>query len=85
MSSIVSERGQITVDRSVRRALGVEPGMVAVQVVVGNHLEVHFLPPAHEDSLLGILKVTPGRNYEDWESIRKEAAQGIAEDAMRPA
>jgi bifunctional DNA-binding transcriptional regulator/antitoxin component of YhaV-PrlF toxin-antitoxin module len=82
MSSVVSERGQITVDKAARRALGVEPGMVAVQVVVGNHLEIHFIPPEHEESLFGILKVTPGRNYEDWDSIRKEAAKGIAEDAM---
>ncbi|HET8629649.1 MAG TPA: hypothetical protein VFL91_19700 [Thermomicrobiales bacterium] len=55
MSSRVSERGQITIDREARRELGVEPGMIAYQRVVDGHLEVLFLPAPHRRSLYGAL------------------------------
>jgi bifunctional DNA-binding transcriptional regulator/antitoxin component of YhaV-PrlF toxin-antitoxin module len=54
MASQVSERGQITIDRMVRRQLGIRPGMVAYQRVVGGHLEVIFLPEPHRRSLYGV-------------------------------
>jgi bifunctional DNA-binding transcriptional regulator/antitoxin component of YhaV-PrlF toxin-antitoxin module len=54
MASRVSTRGQITIDRTVRRQLGIRPGMVAYQRVVGGHLEVIFLPETHSRSLYGI-------------------------------
>jgi bifunctional DNA-binding transcriptional regulator/antitoxin component of YhaV-PrlF toxin-antitoxin module len=81
MSSVVSERGQITVDKSARRALGVEPGMVAVQIVAGDHLEIYFLPPEHEESLFGALKVAPGTEIPPWEDIEKGIEESIAKDA----
>ena len=56
MPSQVSERGQITIDRSVRDRLAIRPGMVAYQRVVGGHLEVIFLPPPHRRSLYGSLR-----------------------------
>ena len=64
MSSRVSERGQITIDRDVRKKLGIEPGMVAYQRVVNGRLEVIFLPAPHRRSLAGALadvgrRVTP--------------------------
>lgn len=55
MVSQVSDRGQITIDRSIRRQLGIEPGMVAVQRIVGGRLEVVFVPAPHRRSLFGIL------------------------------
>ena len=54
MSSQVSERGQITIDRSIRKELGVQPGMVAYQRIVDGHLEITFLPAPHRRSLYGI-------------------------------
>ncbi|MGH2459370.1 MAG: AbrB/MazE/SpoVT family DNA-binding domain-containing protein [Chloroflexota bacterium] len=56
MSSQVSERGQITIDRTVRDQLGVRPGMVAYQRVIDNRLEVVFLPAPHRRSLYGVLR-----------------------------
>lgn len=53
MASHVSERGQITIDRAIRRQLGIQPGMVAYQRVVGGCLEVIFLPAPHCRSLFG--------------------------------
>jgi len=54
MASRVSERGQITIDRLVRKELGVRPGMVVYQRVVNGHLEVVFLPEPHRRSLYGV-------------------------------
>lgn len=54
MSSRVNERGQITIDRAVRRQLGVQPGMVAHQRIVNGHLEIVFLPTPHRESLYGV-------------------------------
>jgi bifunctional DNA-binding transcriptional regulator/antitoxin component of YhaV-PrlF toxin-antitoxin module len=56
MASQVSERGQITIDRPIRKQLGVEPGMVAYQSVVDGRLEIVFLPAPHRESLYGALK-----------------------------
>ena len=47
---------QTVIDREVREELGVRPGWVAVQAVVGDCLEVRFLPPEHDRSLAGSLK-----------------------------
>ena len=56
MPSQVSERGQITIDRAIREQLGVQPGMVAYQRIVGGRLEVVFLPAPHRRSLFGALR-----------------------------
>jgi bifunctional DNA-binding transcriptional regulator/antitoxin component of YhaV-PrlF toxin-antitoxin module len=59
MPAIVTPRGQITVDRELRERLGVRPGMVAVQHVVGTQLIVTFIPAPHDRSLAGILGKPP--------------------------
>jgi multidrug efflux pump subunit AcrB len=80
VSSVVSERGQITVDRTARNLLGVKAGMVAVQLVVGDHLEIYFLPPEHEESLFGVLQVPPGTEIPPWDEIEKGIEEAIAKD-----
>ena len=52
MATRVNERGQ---DRAARRQLGIRPGMIAYQRVVGDRLEVVFLPAPHRRSLYGTL------------------------------
>jgi bifunctional DNA-binding transcriptional regulator/antitoxin component of YhaV-PrlF toxin-antitoxin module len=54
MVSRVNKRGQITIDHVARRQLGIRPGMVAYQRVVGGHLEVIFLPEPHCRSLYAV-------------------------------
>jgi hypothetical protein len=46
----------MVIDRHARHKLGLRPGWVAIQTVVGDHLEVRFLPPVHDRSLAGSLK-----------------------------
>jgi bifunctional DNA-binding transcriptional regulator/antitoxin component of YhaV-PrlF toxin-antitoxin module len=52
----VGTKYQMVIDRAARRRLGIRPGWVAVQTVVGDHLEVRFLPPEHDESLAGSLR-----------------------------
>lgn len=81
MASQVTTRGQITIDRAARRALGVTGGMEAVQVVVNDHLEVYFLPPRHRRSLFGMLPPRQRVAVEDWARLEEQAARSIADQA----
>jgi hypothetical protein len=81
MASLVSTRGQITIDRSARNALAVKPGMVAVQLVVDGHLEVHFIPGPHRRSLFGILPPREPTTATSWEAIEDRAALAIATES----
>jgi bifunctional DNA-binding transcriptional regulator/antitoxin component of YhaV-PrlF toxin-antitoxin module len=47
LKSRVSESGQITIDRDIRKKLGVEPGMIAYQRVVAGRR----VPPVPDDML----------------------------------
>ncbi|MBA2692637.1 MAG: AbrB/MazE/SpoVT family DNA-binding domain-containing protein [Rubrobacter sp.] len=51
----VGTKYQVIIDRDARRKLGVRPGWVAVQTVVGDRLELRFPPPEHDRSLAGSL------------------------------
>ncbi|MFN0071474.1 MAG: hypothetical protein ACKVVP_08310 [Chloroflexota bacterium] len=81
MTSVVSERGQITIDRQARKMLGVEAGMVAIQVVVDDHLEISFVPQKHNRSAFGVLG-TPAGPIPSWDELEQEAAALIASDAI---
>ena len=85
MASRVSERGQITIDRRVRKQLGIRPGMVAHQRVVGGRLEVVFLPEPHNQSLFGVFhregeepKVT------DPDQLEEAVMEAVAEELRQP-
>jgi hypothetical protein len=72
VSSQVSERGQITIDRAIRDQLGIRPGMTAYQRVVAGRLEVIFLPAPHRDSLYGAL-------HQEGEPPKVVSAEQLAE------
>ncbi|MBI2942356.1 MAG: AbrB/MazE/SpoVT family DNA-binding domain-containing protein [Chloroflexi bacterium] len=84
MASQVSERGQITIDQSIRKQLGIQPGMIAYQRVTNGRLEVIFLPAPHRRSLSGVfyrqgegVKVATGDDLEEavMEAVADELAQ----------
>jgi len=52
----VGTKYQVVIEQAIREKLGIQPGWVAVQTVVGDHLEIRFLPPEHDRSLLGSLR-----------------------------
>lgn len=55
MGNIVGQRGQVVIPKPIREQLGIEPGWVAMPRVVGNRVEITFLPPEHSASLGGAL------------------------------
>ena len=76
MGYIVGPKGQIVIAKEIRDSLGVEPGWVALQRQVDDHVEVYFLPPEPRKSLKGSLAkytnvhVAPG---EEWDKAREFA------------
>lgn len=43
------------ISKPTRDLLGIEPGFQALERVVGDHVELHFVPPPHRRSLKGLL------------------------------
>ena len=55
MPSVVGTKGQVTIEKSIRDTLGVEPGWRAIQQLEGDRVVIQFRPPKHRRSLLGML------------------------------
>jgi AbrB family looped-hinge helix DNA binding protein len=73
MSSVVGERFQITIEKSVREQLGIKPGDRAVERVEDGRLVVEFAPAPHHDSLLGILHQPGMEPITDWQAVKDRA------------
>ena len=65
-------RGRFTIERSLRRVLGVQPGDVALQAIEDGRLVIRFVRVAapHDRSLAGILGPPPrlpdpGKSWEE--------------------
>lgn len=76
MAHVVGTKGQVVIAKEIRDQLGVEPGWLALQRLVNDHVEVYFLPPEHRNSLKGSLakhvrvQVSPG---DEWDKAREMA------------
>lgn len=55
MGNRVGPKGQVVISKSTRDALGIQAGFEALERVVGDHVELYFVPPPHERSLKGRL------------------------------
>jgi bifunctional DNA-binding transcriptional regulator/antitoxin component of YhaV-PrlF toxin-antitoxin module len=75
VATSVGERGQVTIEKSIREELGVYAGDVAVQRVEGRRVVIEFVPAPHRRSLAGSLRGKLGRVPDDetWEVIREKA------------
>jgi bifunctional DNA-binding transcriptional regulator/antitoxin component of YhaV-PrlF toxin-antitoxin module len=73
MANVVGERYQITIDRTVRKALGIEPGDRAVEWVENGLMVVSFMPKQHSRSLLGVFRRPDLPPIEDWDAVRERA------------
>ena len=84
MATRVGEKGQVVIEKAIRDRLGVEPGSLAVQHVVGDHVEIRFLPPRHSRSLRGVLKPPPGVTLppEQWQEARARAWEDAARESV---
>ena len=83
MGYAVGAKGQVVISKDIRDRLGVRPGWVALQRLVNDHVEIHFVPPEHGNSLKGSLashiKVAPGV---DWNKVRESAWKQAAQDKI---
>ena len=70
----------MVIEREARQRLGVRPGWVAAQTVVGDRLELRFLPPEHDRSLAGDLRAYPGTVADAAEEERMAWERHVAEE-----
>ncbi len=76
MPNVVGQKGQVVISKKIRDKLGVEPGWWALQSIVDGHVEIYFVPPEHNRSLLGCLEdlIPPGAGEGlSWEEMREFA------------
>jgi AbrB family looped-hinge helix DNA binding protein len=85
MASRVGDRGQITIEKAIREALGIYAGDEAVQRIEGGRIVIDVVPGRHRRSLAGSLKDKVGHHPDDesWEALRR-AAWETADPDRRP-
>lgn len=82
MSNIVGERYQITIGKGVREELGIRPGDLAIERVEDGRLLVSFVPRAHRESLLGILREPGGTAITDWGAVMEDARRARSAEIL---
>ncbi len=83
LANVVGTKGQVVINKEIRQRLGIEPGWLALQRIVDDHVEVYFLPPEHTRSLAGCLRehIKPGVDVGlSWQEIRELAWSEAAKD-----
>ncbi len=55
MEHLVGQKGQVVIAKEIRDRLGIGPGWRAIQRIVGDRVELTFVPPRHTRSLRGAL------------------------------
>lgn len=81
MSYLVGPKGQVVIEKEIRDHLGVEPGWRALQLLVDDHVEIHFLPPEHKRSVAGCLSRYVERGTNTQEGLREARASAWEEAA----
>lgn len=87
MQYTIGQKGQVVIAKEIRDRLGVGPGWLALQRLVDDHVEVHFVPPEHTRSLKGCLaryatrSLPPGA---EWEEARDAAWDKAVGDEFGP-
>ena len=77
MASTMGERGQVTIEKSIREELGVYAGDLAVQRIEDGRVVIEFVPAPHRRSLAGALRqvARPVMDDADWSSVREYAEE----------
>jgi AbrB family looped-hinge helix DNA binding protein len=84
MTSRVGERGQITIEKSIREELGIYAGDETVQRVENGRIVIEVVPGRHRRSMAGSLKEKVGRRPSDesWEALRRAAWETADPDRL---
>jgi bifunctional DNA-binding transcriptional regulator/antitoxin component of YhaV-PrlF toxin-antitoxin module len=86
MATLVGTKGQIVINKEIRDRLGIGPKWLALQRLVGDHVEVYFVPPEHSRSLMGCLAKYTKVHFEteaELDAARERAMEQAARDAMQ--
>jgi hypothetical protein len=76
----------VVIEKRLRDRLGVEPGYLAVQRIVGDRVEIRFHPPEHDRSLRGVLAGSSRRSVstDEWSDMKERAwAEASGSDEER--
>ena len=75
MSSRVGERGQITIEKSIREELAIYAGDETIQRIEDGRIVIEVVPGRHGRSLAGVLRDKVGRKPldESWDALRDAA------------
>ncbi len=89
MAHRIGTKGQVVIAKEIRDQLGIGPGWETIQRVVDGKVELSFVPPEHNRSLLGILNAyaDPKLLAMDWHDLREaawEAAVREDEESKQP-
>ena len=81
----VGEKGQVVIGKGIRVHFGIEPGWIAIQRVVDDHVEMRFVPPEHNRSLKGRLAsyVESPLSADELREATEEAWQAVAGEGRR--
>ena len=85
MANKVGTKGQVVIDKKIREKLGIGPGWIALQSLVDDHVEIRFVGPEHNRSLMGSLApytyvvIQPG---EEWDRAREQAREAAAREKV---
>jgi bifunctional DNA-binding transcriptional regulator/antitoxin component of YhaV-PrlF toxin-antitoxin module len=85
MSTRVGTKGQVVIEKGIRDRLGVEPGCLAYQEVVGDRVVIRFVPAEHERSLRGTLAGERRRSVDpaSWPAVVSDAWRlSVAEERV---
>ena len=85
MAHLVGTKGQVVIEKGIREELGIEPGWKALQLLVDGHVEIYFIPPDHNDSLLGILAPYTDVRIPDEDSFHEATEWAWGEHAKEVA
>lgn len=85
MATTVGPKGQVVIEKEIRERLGIQPGAMAIQRVVEDHVEIRFVPPPHGRSLRGLLQPYLRRPIPpaEWDAAREEAWAEVAQEQER--
>jgi len=87
LTYLVGAKGQVVISKELRDRLGVKPGWIALERLVGDHIELYFLPQPHHRSLKGSLAPylrQDGSEPIGWDRARDAAWEAAAREKEEP-